>query len=75
MIRAVPIAAGDAEAEIVNQPDTFKLFVVVHTTVGSSAAAVTGVLTASVVVATVPNNRQKDARTLFSFTRLRLNPK
>ncbi len=35
MIRAVPVAAGDAEAEIVNQPDTFELFVVVHTTVGA----------------------------------------
>jgi hypothetical protein len=72
---AVPVGDGAAVAEMVNTPDTFELFVVVHTTVGSSVAADTGLLTASVVVATVPNNRQKDTRTLFSFTRLRLNPK
>jgi hypothetical protein len=75
LIRAVPVADGAAEAEIVNMPETFELFVVDHATVGSSAAAETGLLVTSVVVTTTPTNRQKDARTLFSFTRLRLNPK
>ena len=66
---------GVALAEMVNTPDTFELSVVVHATEGSSVAADTGLLTTSVDVATTPTSRQKDARTLFSFTRLRLNPK
>jgi hypothetical protein len=72
---AVPVGDGVALAEMVNTPDTFELSVVVHTTVGSSVAADTGLLTTSVDVATTPTSRQKDTRTLFSFTRLRLNPK
>jgi hypothetical protein len=72
---AVPVGDGVALAEMVNTPDTFELFVVVHTTLGSTVAAEAGLLVASVDVATTPTSRQKDARTLFSFTRLRLNPK
>ena len=75
LIRAVPVGAGDAEAEMANQPDTFESFVVVQTTLGLSVAAETGLLTVSVDTATTPTSRQKDERTLFSFTWIRLNLK